>query len=109
MKLRLKTAAFSFLFLCGVRIIVTFLILHLVNSEAEGYDQIDKKELDTSIAFVFIPNLVLACGNWKFDLLFSIPLTIVCQFYVTSQAYQNDAEGNLGCFIGAETYASRLG
>ena len=77
-KLKLSLVDYALVCFIGVRCMETFLVLHLIETNAPGFDLIDKKELSDSIPFIAGPGMILAICNYKFDLLFTTPMTFVC-------------------------------
>jgi len=77
-KIKLRLVDFALVCIIGVRCIETFLVLHLIEINAPGFDLIDKKELSDSIPFIASPGMILAICNYKFDLLFTTPMTFLC-------------------------------
>lgn len=69
---------------------------------------IDRKELAPSIVNVALPALPLACVNFKFNALFTVPMTCLCIFAANSQALTTE-DDNLSCFMEQEreSYATR--
>ena len=76
-KLNLSAVNYFYISIVGVRVAVTFLLLYLIQSDTQGFELIDPKNLHDSIPIIASPVLVLSFYNWKFDLLVGIPLTIV--------------------------------
>ena len=62
-----------------------------------GFDLIDKKELSFSIPFIAAPALILACVNFKLDVLTTIPLTLISSYIMTQRAF-DPADDNMACF-----------
>ena len=74
---------YTVMFLVGVRGAITFLILHLIEIGAHGFEQIDQKEMDDSIPFVAIPALLASCCNWRVNLVLGAPMTILLSTIAT--------------------------
>ncbi len=70
-----------------------------------GFDLIDKKELNYSIPSLAGPGLVLACCNFKLDVLITVPLTLTSTYIATELAFDS-ADGNMACFKNPDTYAN---
>ncbi len=100
---RLATMDYCTLFVIGVRIVETFLVLYFIESEVPGFDLIDKKELHDGIPFIASPALVLACCNFKLDVLITAPITLVSTWIVTKRVFDT-ADDNMACFKKPDTY-----
>ena len=96
-KFRLAFIDYGMLSIVSIRVAVTFLILYFIDSEMTGFDLIDKKQLNNSIPSVAGPALVLACCNFKLDLLITAPLTLISTYIVTERAF-DPADDNMACF-----------
>ncbi len=70
-----------------------------------GFDLIDKKELNYSIPSLAGPGLVLACCNFKLDVLITVPLTLTSTYIATELAFDS-ADDNMACFKNPDTYAN---
>lgn len=91
----------------GVRIAITFLLFHMISEGAEGFELIDRKELNDSIPFMTMPLMVTACANWRFDILVSVPLVFVSTVMAAQQAYKNE-DDNMACYKQADLYAGKM-
>lgn len=107
-KIRLAFMDYACLFVMIVRIVETFLILYFIDSKTPGFDLIDKKELNDSIVMIAAPALVLACCNFKLDVLITTPLTMISAWIVTQRAFDTQ-DDNMACFKNPDTYAVLLG
>ena len=107
-KCRLALIDYTTLLVTSIRVMETFLVLYFIDSEMPGFDLVDKKELNDSIPSVAAPALVLACCNFKMDLLITAPITLISTWLVTQRAFAN-TDDNMACFKNADTYAGFLG
>ena len=107
-KFRLAIIDYGPLFVVSIRIISTFLVLYLVESKMPGFDLIDKKELNFSIPFIAAPSLILACVNFKLDLLTTVPLTLISTWIMTQRTFDT-ADDNMACFKNSEAQGVILG
>ena len=107
-RFRLSIIDYGTLFVVSVRIVETFLVLYFIESETPGFDLIDKKELNDSIPFIAAPALVLACCNFKLDVLITAPLTLISTWIVTQRVFDT-ADDNMACFKKPELYGGILG
>ena len=93
--------------LLTVRCIETFALLHLVQNKADGFELIDLKELPDAIPSMAGPAFVLACCNWKLNVLFTAPMTALCILLVNRQAL-SDENDNLSCFREPQDYGQKI-
>ena len=63
--------------LVGVRIVLTLLVLHWISTDVQGFELIDPKQMHDSIRSLAFAAIFFATVNWKFDILVTIPITIV--------------------------------
>ena len=106
-KINQKVVEFSFMALVGVRIAVTFLVLHLIATEVEGFELIDPKQMQDSILSLAVPAVCLSTISWKLDLLVSIPITMISAALVQQQAFSVEND-NMSCFVQPESEANRM-
>ncbi len=106
-KFKLAVIDYTTLFVVSIRIISTFLVLNQVESKMPGFDLIDKKELNFTIPFIAAPALILACVNFKLDLLTTIPLTLISSYIMTQRSY-DPADDNMACFQNSDVQAGVL-
>lgn len=106
-KIRLSFIDYTSLFIIIVRIIETFLILHLIEQHSPGFTLIDKKELSDSIQFVASPALILAICNFKFNLFLVLPMVLVFSVIAIQRTLTVQGE-NLACFVNPEGYANSM-
>ena len=92
-KINLNAISFGLVSIVGVRVAVTFLLFHLVESEAQYFDSIDPELLFDSIPFTVI-FLFMAICNWKFDLLTTVPLMTFTSLVGFHRAYSVQKEND---------------
>ena len=97
---------YTLVWILTLRCIETFILLHLVQNKAAGFELIDLKELSDAIPMIAIPTFVLTCCNFKFDILFTAPMTLLCIFLVNRQALSEEND-NLSCFLEPQDYARK--
>lgn len=95
------------LFMVSVRIAITFLVLHWIESETQGFDLIDKKEMNDSIPLVAIPALIMSFSGWPVNLLISAPLSVISVAIATHMSFSID-EDNMACYVHPDPYAARM-
>ena len=88
-KINLNAINFGLISIVGVRVAVTFLVFHHIESETEGFEEIDLELMFDAIPFTVI-FLFMATCNWKFDLLTSVPLLIFASLLAFSKAYPDE-------------------
>ena len=72
-----KAMNYFYISIIGVRVAVTFVLMYLIKSDTQGFEQIDPKNLHDSIPIIVSPVIVLSFYNWSTDMLVGVPLTIV--------------------------------
>ena len=97
-KFRKAFLDYALVFMLTVRCISTFIILHLIQNKVSGFELIDLKDLSIAIPIVAVPGFFLAIANFKFDVLFTAPMTFVCIFLANKQALTEEND-NLSCFL----------
>ena len=97
---------YTLVLLLTVRCITAFVLLRLLQDRATGFEQIDLKEQTHAIPSFAVPAYILACCNFKFNVLFTFPMTIVCIFLVDRQAMTPEND-NLSCYVDPETQATK--
>ena len=107
MKVNLIFTDFITLFLLSVRIAITFLIFHLIESGTQGFDLIDPKEMNDSISFVALSALMVSFCGWKINLLISAPLTIILSAVATQKSFSM-SDDNMTCYLYPDPYANRM-
>ena len=107
MKVNLVFADFIALFLLSVRIAITFLIFHLIESGTQGFDRIDLKEMNDSIPFSALPALLTSFCGWRINLLISAPLTIILSAIATQKSFSM-SDDNMTCYVNPDPYANRM-
>ena len=73
---------YALVLLLTVRCISAFVILRKVQNGVTGFEKVDLKEQTHAIPSLAVPAFILACCNFKFNVLFTFPLTIFCIFLV---------------------------
>ena len=108
-KVNLAFTHYITLVMLSVRIIRTFVVLHLIESGAEGFDLIDKKEMDSSIPMIAVPALLASFCGWRVNLLISTPLSILTTYVATYKSYSViDDENNMSCYLVPDSYAYKM-
>ena len=97
---------YALVLLLTVRVIEKFILLHLVQNKVAGFELIDLKELSNSIPNIAVPAFALACCNFKFDVLFTAPMTLLSIFMLNERALTTE-NGNLSCFLEPQAYSIR--
>ncbi len=107
MKVNLAFSDYTTLILISIRIAVTFVVLHLIDTGADGFDLIDKKEMDSPIPLMAVPAMLASFVGWRVNLLVATPLTIVASIVATSKSYSVSDE-NMSCYVVQDSYASKM-
>ena len=97
---------YTLVLLLTVRYISTFVLLHQLQDGVTGFEQIDLKEQTHAIPTLAVPAFVLACCNFKFNVLFTFPMTILCILLVDRQALMTDND-NLSCYVDPAVMATK--
>ena len=97
-KFRKAFLDYSLVLLLTVRCISTFIILHLVQNKVSGFELVDLKDLSIAIPIIAVPGFSIAFSNFKFNVLFTAPMTILCIFLVNKQALTEEND-NVSCFL----------
>ena len=107
--IKLKRKLFDYLhaWIIFVRIAATFSLMYLVSTGTEGFEHIDLKELCQTIDFVALPYIVLTFVNWKFNLIVTVPVTMVSCYIATIMSLTPD-DGNMACFKEHETFSRNM-
>ena len=106
-RLKLRLADYALFFIMAVRCIEVFLIMHLIDVSAPGFQLIDKKDLSDAIPFIAMPAQILVICNLRFNYLVTLPLTILCQILVNRYAYTTEND-NMACFTDPESKLSSM-
>ena len=85
-RLKLSLVDYALFFLLAMRCIRIFIVMHLIDVSAEGFESIDKKDLSDAIPFIAVPGQILAICNLKFNYLVTLPLTIFSLILVNRSA-----------------------
>ena len=96
-KLKLKLADYAVFFILAVRSLETYLVFHMIDTSALGFELIDKKELMGAISFIAIPAQILTICNLRFNFIITTPLTILSIMLVEQRAYTTNGD-NMSCF-----------
>ena len=96
-RLKLSLVNYALFLLLAVRCIGVFLVMHLIDASAPGFELIDKKDLSTAIPFIAMPAQIIGICSLRFNYLVTLPLTIICLILVNRYAYTTDND-NLSCF-----------
>ena len=64
MEFRRQFLDYIHIYVMLVRIVVTFIMIHLVNTGAEGFEHVDLKEFSQAISLISLPYMVLFFSNW---------------------------------------------
>ena len=107
-KVNLAFTDYCTLALISVRATTTFVLLHLIESGAEGFQLIDRKELNDSIPFVSISALLISICGWRVNLLISAPLAIFSSMRAVDESLST-SDDNMACYERPELIASRMG
>ena len=102
-----RLAGFLLFWLACVRIAMTFLLFHMTSKGVEGFELIDPKELHDSIPLITMPFLITAACNWRFNILFSVPLVLISTILATQQAYKAE-DDNMACYKQGDLYAGKM-
>ncbi len=97
-KVTMAAIDYGLLFLVGVRIVVTFLMIHFIRSGVEGFDKIDLKEMHDSIPLLILPALTIAGCNWKFDMCVTVPISTVFIIIATQMSFAQ-VDDNMDCYV----------
>ena len=82
MRCKLASADYSVIFLVAVRCICTFLIVHLQQSKASGFAEVDLKELNEYVTLTASCLFATAICNLKLDLLVTAPMVFISIFLI---------------------------
>ena len=97
---------YALVLLLSVRCISTFVLIHQLQDGVTGFEKINLKEQTHAIPSLAVPAFILACSNFKFDVLFTFPMTILCIFLVDMQALTPEND-NLSCYLDPATLATK--
>ena len=97
---------YTLVLLLTVRCISAFFLLRQLQDGNPNFEQIDLKEQTNAIPSLAVPAFILACCNFKFDVLFTFPMTILCIFLVDRQAMTPEND-NLSCYVDPATLATK--
>ena len=87
--------------------LTTWSIFKLKQEEKPGFVEIDIKQLQDSIAFVFMLDFFMASTNWCLDFFLTTPIALIATWKETTSAYSLE-NGNMDCFTKPELVASNL-
>ena len=73
----------SFSFLC-LRVLFILLTLRLIEQQAPGFADIDKKEMYQTIGYFMVPSLLLFTISLKIELCLTVPFAVVANHVVIS-------------------------
>ena len=99
-KINLAAINYGFISIVGVRVVVTFVLFHLLEIEASGFESIDPKQLSDSIPIISILALLLTICNWSAGLLIYIPLITITTYLAVNRSYSMDSENMEFCSSG---------
>ena len=99
--------AYQLVFLMAMRCITTFVILYLIQTQAPGFNQIDRKEFAGSMAFIAMPGFISACCNFKFHTLVTFPMTCIAMWAEYRQTWTTE-DDNLSCYLEPKAVAMNL-
>ena len=88
-----------------VRAAFNFTVFNTIKEKSNDvFDSIDIKLMQDNITFVAIPSFLLFTANWKFDLCFTLPMTLAFMYYTLNSAFDTE-DNNMACYMEADKIA----
>ena len=106
-RLKLSLVDYALFIILAVRCVTVFLIMHLIDVSAPGFELIEKKDLNLAIPFVAMPAQILGICNLRLNYLVILPLTNLSVILVNRYAFTTDSD-NLSCYSNPEGKAGAL-
>ena len=100
-RLKLSLVDYALFFFLAVRVLETFLVIHLIDVSTSGFELIERKDLFDVLFFIAMPAQIIGICNLRFNYLITLPLTILSLTLINKYAYTTDND-NLSCFKNPE-------
>ena len=95
--LKLSLVDYSVLWMTCVRCLVTWMVFKYKFEGKPGFSEVDIKQLQDSIFFIYLPSFLLASTNWSLDFFLTFPIALIATLLTTTNAYSLE-NGNMNCF-----------
>ena len=96
-KLKLSLVDYVHFSILAVRVSVIFLVMHLIDVSASGFELIKHKDLKGTFNFLASTTQIIGICNLRLNYLVTLPLTFVCLIMVQSYATATNNDDNLAC------------
>ena len=96
-KLKLSLVDFVHFSILAVRVSVIFLVMHLIDVSASGFELNKHKDLKGTFNFLASTTQIIGICNLRLNYLVTLPLTFVCLIMVQSYATATNNDDNLAC------------
>ena len=81
-----------------IRAVVTFIVFQAIENEWAGFEDVDLKGLYDSINMIALPCILLCSANFKIDLLLTLPLVILCNYFTIKNSFTSKGV-NMACYL----------